>query len=87
LASKVWLFHPRQRQAEQVFYAKLRNVISSGFVASRIADVRQRREGNRPLGRSSLSVYDRPMEEFNSKHGRYPTWQECVKFWPHLWKP
>lgn len=87
LPSKVWLFHPRQRQAEQVFYAKLRNVVSSGFEASRVADVRQRRGGKRPLERSSLSVYDRPMEEFNRKNGRYPTWQECVKLWPHLWKP
>lgn len=91
IATKVWLFHPKQREAEQEFYRKWR--------AARSID---RRQQLHLIGSTrkkdilfpdvatakhqvSLTKYDRIVEAFQVKHGRYPDMAECLKLWPDLW--
>lgn len=87
LASKIWLFHPAQREAERAFHSKWRDAMAS----DRRRTPKQTSAPFRPmLARRSqpcLSEYDRTQDEFQRKHGRYPTMDECLKLWPHLWEP
>jgi len=92
LTSKVWLFHPDQREAERVFISTFRDVLAHGRTK-----LRQSTNPSRFLVPSSLAVrtslqpswnkYDRTGEEFYRTHHRYPTMEECLQLWPHLWKP
>jgi len=93
LKSKAWLFHPAQREAERSFLSKWRNAIDedrtrsaipSGTHKSTSAILRSKFFSNTP---PPLSEYDRTANEFHRAHGRYPTTEECLKLWPHLWKP
>lgn len=90
LTSKVWLFHPAQRAAERVFVSKFRDVLTR-----RRAKVRQSMNPDRFAIRSfsadrlsfaAGSAYDRTAEEFRRKYRRYPTMEECLRLWPHLWR-
>jgi|SRR6185312_9738250 hypothetical protein len=85
VASKVWLFHPKQRKAEGTFISQVREALAH----DRIPLHRSTSPGH-AVGPFAFSPrwdkYDRPQEEFNRKHGRYPTLEECIKLWPHLWK-
>ena len=93
LISKVWLFHPDQREAERTFLFKRREAIARDRTRSstsyQIAGTRVstpllavRRSGLEP----PLYEYDRTAEEFYRRHGRYPTSEECLKLWPHLYE-
>jgi hypothetical protein len=105
LASKVWLFHPAQREAERVFLSKWRDV-NARDRKWRDADVRYRmrsavpndipwatipspRGPKRAPSRSLkyLEECDRTQNDFLRTYGRLPTTEECLKLWPHLWKP
>ncbi len=85
LASKLWIFHPAQREAERRFISRFRNTI--------VYQRRMRQQGfPGPIkgGRfvqSHANEYDRTQEEFCRIHGRYPSVEECLRLWPHLWKP
>lgn len=91
-SSKVWLFHPAQREAEREFVLMFRNVLAHERTKSR-QSTNLRRPAPRPSASNpssshpSFSEYDRTQEEFRRTHGRYPTAEECVQLWPRLWKP
>jgi len=95
LASKVWLFHPDQRQEEGIFFSKLRDELAYDRTQLH-RSTRPRRFEDDPASLQpqsynmqppSYDKYDRPQEEFHRKHGRYATMDECLQLWPHLWKP
>jgi len=92
LISKAWLFHPAQREAERSFLSKCRKAIaedrtrlaiSSGKHKSTLSASRLKFISN---NEPSLSEYDQTGNEFHRANGRYPTEEECLKHWPHLWK-
>lgn len=93
LASKVWLFHPAQREAERMFLSKWRDALARDRIMSSPPYARTPTHAPaqfRSVVRSHLQPayeYDRTADEFHRTHGRYPTMEECVKLWPHLWKP
>jgi hypothetical protein len=91
LTSKVWLFHPAQREAERVFVSKFRDALARSRTRSLPANPRHFAIRSSSADRSSsqppLSQYDRTAEEFHRTHHRYPTMEECLRLWPHLWKP
>jgi hypothetical protein len=95
LASKVWLFHPAQREAERAFFSKLRTVLANDRTPERQTrwyvapkDHTQRRVfAARSSLQPPLSEYDRTQDEFHRKYHRYPTMEECLRLWPQLWKP
>lgn len=92
LASKVWLFHPAQREPERKFASMFRAVLARGRTKVPLLSVSAL--PSRPLMRSSPEVRGMPQadwrecnrvgEEFNRRYGRYPTAEECQKLWPHL---
>jgi hypothetical protein len=92
LLSKVWLFHPRQREPERLFASMFRAAIARGRIKAPVHPVSD--FPSRPLMRSSPGGRDMPQadwrecnrvgEEFNRRYGRYPTAEECQKLWPHL---
>lgn len=88
LKSKVWLFHPKQREAERAFILKYRDALAQGRAKfrHRLSLPRSLPLPPRKSSGPSLSLYDRKVEEFNRKHRRYPTLEECQRLWPHLWK-
>lgn len=91
LASKVWLFHPKQRDTERKFFAELRALLAHGRTASRqVAIARDAlprpTKSSRSQGMPPFSEYDRTSEDFNRIHGRYPSADECLRLWPNLWK-
>jgi hypothetical protein len=91
---KVWLFHPDQRESERQFLALIRGELKRS---------RQRRaaplsfQPDRTVLREhiphhvetcvSWKEYERVGEEFMRKHGRYPSLEECKRYWPHLYNP
>ncbi|MGQ0511917.1 MAG: competence protein CoiA family protein [Betaproteobacteria bacterium] len=79
LASKSWIFHPAQREAERRFVRKFRNAIG--------VQRRSRNHMNSQFVFSGGNEYDRTQEVFRRVHGRYPSTEECLRLWPHLWKP
>jgi hypothetical protein len=92
LKSKAWLFHPEQREAERAFISKFRDVLASRRKTFHRSTNLTRFPGPSPLAsRTSLqpplSAYDRKAEEFHRTHHRYPTMEECLQRWPHLWQP
>jgi hypothetical protein len=90
--SKVWLFHPDQREHERVFVSKFRALLVQRRTKLRqstnpsLVSIPSPRSSS-VIPSSSGSAYDRTAEEFNRKHGRYPTMEECLRLWPHLYKP
>lgn len=92
LASKVWLFHPGQRESERLFASMFRAALARGRIKAPLLPV----SGlpGRPLMRSAQvgsaipeadwRACNRVGEDFNRKYGRYPTAEECQKLWPHL---
>ena len=88
LTSKVWLFHPAQREEERMFFSKLRDVRTR---------YRTKLHQTRPtpsrfavassVQPPSYNEYDRTAEEFYRTYHRYPTMEECLQLWPDLWKP
>lgn len=92
LTSKSWLFHPAQREAERRFYLELRDTLAHDRTRSRLSKNPHRflisSSSARPASwRNTLNEYDRTAEEFHNTYRRYPTMEECLKLWPHLWKP
>ncbi len=94
LDSKVWLFHPAQREEERRFFSKCRDAIAKYRMRLSIPVRRTPNQGAAhfrsefpaPL-QPPLSEYDRTRNEFHKMHGRDPTMEECLELWPHLWKP
>lgn len=95
ISSRKWLFHPQQRNAERSFFNKLRaairgrnrNSVSQQAIASNL----QSKHSLFPQSLSSRSPtyrdeYEKAGVHFFNKHGRYPTMDECLELWPHLWK-
>ncbi len=93
LSSKKWLFHPKQRKAEQTYISKLRDAIRRNHPRT------QEKEGSRRIEKeyvysnslNSISPYelakhDREHYRFHSQHGRFPTDEECLRLWPHIYK-
>jgi len=94
LTSKHWLFHPEQRDAERVFYEKLRVAMRD----IRKAKIRKPQVDfsraalqalpNEPMRRSSYSKVDleedRMRLEFFSKNGRQATESEISNLWALL---
>lgn len=94
LASKHWLFHPEQRNAERMFYEKLRVAMRD----IRKAKIRKPQVDfsraalqtlpNEPMRRSSYSKVDleedRMRLEFFSKNGRQATESEISNLWASL---
>ncbi len=92
LTSKVWLFHPGQREAERAFISKVRGVLAKRRTLFQRSTNPSRFPVPSSLAartslRASWSEHDRTGEEFYRKHGRYPTLEECRRLWPHLWRP
>lgn len=91
LDSKVWLFHPAQREAERTFLSKWREAIAHDRMRTALPRTRMPSRASAPLHISAppppMSEYDRTANAFHATHGRYPTMEECLKLWPHLWKP
>lgn len=92
LPSKKWLFHPAQREEEKYFLSKWREEISrlrNRKLINRQSVIVTRPSFSRSQQPSSLqpsrSACDRMAEEFHGRFGRYPTMEECLKLWPHLW--
>lgn len=88
--SKIWLFHPKQRDAEQKFYIKLRarRALKRTFMNRKYSSISSVNPVSRDAQTSSQpspSACDWVVEEFNRTHGRYPTMDECTRYWPHLW--
>jgi Competence protein CoiA-like family len=92
LTGKFWLFHPNQRDAERVFFEKLKAARAKG----RRQRARPSPARTRPLDRTHTPAdrlhmsydvveYDKKMEAFWGQTGRYPTAEECLSHWPHLW--
>lgn len=92
LASKHWLFHPKQREAERRFFSKLRQIrkddrFSRKAVLSLVKRTQSPSSDFHVLSSTfSRNAYDKTAEEFNKKNGRYPTSEECLRLWPHLYK-
>jgi hypothetical protein len=92
LASKVWLFHPGQREPERLFASMFRAALARGRIKAPLLSVSAL--PSRPMMRSSPEVRAMPQadwrecnragEQFQRKYGRYPTVEECQKLWPHL---
>jgi hypothetical protein len=94
LASKVWLFHPDQREAERMCLSKWRDAIARDRKWSPIPFPRSlahtpaaSRSESPSRPQPTLDKYDQVMDEFHRTHGRYPTVDECLRLWPRLWKP
>lgn len=92
LASKKWLFHPAQREAERMFLSKWRDAIGHDRIRTPIPRTRMPtpelfRSVFFSSSQPSLSEYDRTANEFHATYGRYPTVEECLKLWPQLWRP
>jgi hypothetical protein len=93
LDSKVWLFHPGQREAERQFASMYRAALARGRVKVPPFSAPQtpRAHVTRPPEIRSAPQTDwrecnRVGEEFNRRFGRYPTAEECQKLWPHLFR-
>lgn len=94
LRTKLWLFHPVQREAERAFFLKLRLVqranrrtqdvpetpVPKTRLPTTIVQMRQ------PTFAPNLNEYDKTAEAFYRVHQRYPTTEECIRLWPHLWE-
>ena len=88
LKSKTWLFHPKQRSAEQTFINKYRKIRRTDTIKIKSEDTttQQRPYLEKPLPLYGRHEYDRVANEFNRKNGRYPNANECLSNWPHLFK-
>lgn len=90
LACKAWLFHPSQRVAEKNFLLKYRNAIARGRGMRVKDEVRSLVSTKTPapeylFSSATMAECDRVVEGFFDRHGRYPTAEECIKYWPRLW--
>ncbi len=90
LKSKMWLFHPDQRDAERKFFKQLREARKpSETTKTRIVPSKSTKPHPR-ITRQLLSGFSEEYEKtgyaFFVTHGRWPNMEECLKLWPHLWK-
>jgi len=102
-SSKVWLFHPDQREAEREFVSKFRALLVQRRTELHESTDRRRvpippfwefrpsfwtTPSSSALPASSSGyVYDRKIEEFKRRHGHYPTLDEWRRLWPRVHKP
>ena len=92
LISKVWLFHPGQREAERQFASKFRNALARSRVRVPLVSlsalprrlVMRSSPVNHSTARPDWREWNRVGENFNRRNGRYPTLEECRKLWPFL---
>lgn len=93
LASKAWLFHPKQREAELEFFRKLRLASANSRAARERFKVAVNR-GSRNVkpakpdanwAAGSPLEADRLIFQFLQQHHRCPTAEECFKLWPQHW--
>lgn len=92
LASKVWLFHPEQREPERLFASMFRSALARSRIRSPVLPVSDRPSTPvmrplpevRAIPQADWRECNRVGEEFNQRYGRYPTAAECQKLWPHL---
>jgi hypothetical protein len=93
LASKVWLFHPGQREPERLFAAMFRAALARGRIKVPLVPIpvfpRRAMIRSSPESPSTFQAdwreCNRVGEEFNRRNGRYPTVEECQRLWPHLY--
>lgn len=95
LASKTWLFHPKQRDAEQDFFRKLRLAFANLRTAKKSRQVSST-YASLPFKRTTAVARwptDSPVEAdrlilaFWQQHHRGPTTEECLALWPQHWAP
>lgn len=90
LKSKVWLFHPLQREAEGKFLLKLRDTIKSNNRSARTVLSKEKhtkpKQYNPQQLTYSLGEYEKASADFYKAHKRYPSMEECIRLWPRLWK-
>lgn len=95
LQSKVWLFHPGQRDVERDFFRQYRLVRAQERAAKRMPSLQKIWQHSSPksvvsvqnIDGRSLQECDRQIFLFMQKHGRNPTTEECLKLWPQFWAP
>jgi len=95
-SSKKWIFHPEQRNAEREFFSKLREAIRNQKRISLFKKTKATNSQLKPLPLpherySNPSSYrfkehEKAAQNFYNQHRRYPSMDECIKLWPHLWK-
>jgi hypothetical protein len=93
LPCKVWLFHPDQRHADRIFALQYRRALAQ---ARHRPLVTSARTSHRPHPSTHLQVprpsatnsswweQNRFGEQFNRRHGRYPSIEECQTLRPDL---
>jgi hypothetical protein len=93
LGCKVWLFHPDQRNAERTFAAMYRQALARARhrppVTFAPSSYRQQptvraHVPSQPTKRSDWWEQNRFGEQFNRRHGHYPSIEECQKLRPDL---
>jgi len=93
LACKTWLFHPDQRHAERTFaamyrqtLARVRNQPPVMFTPSsyRLQTTARPHIPGQPTKRSDWWEQNRFGEQFNRRHGYYPSIEECQTLRPDL---
>ena len=95
LNSKVWLFHPRQREVEREFFKQYRLARAKERAAKRPSLIHQIQRHPpssharyvRNFDNRSLMECDRQIRLFMEEHGRGPTTKECLTLWPQFWAP
>lgn len=91
ISSKKWIFHPEQRIAERLFFSKLRAAIRTQRkdLANKQNKIKPLSLPHNPYARSSsygFKEYEKATLYFYNKYKRYPSMDECLTLWPHLWK-
>lgn len=88
--NKRWLYHPREKHANIAFYSKCRAVKGRYSRNDDIFNIQSINISNRMRDTSSKDSkwyeINRRAEEFNRKHGYYPSAEEAVLLWPELMK-
>ncbi|MEW5769496.1 MAG: competence protein CoiA family protein [Pseudomonadota bacterium] len=96
ISSKKWLFHPEQRIAERLFFSKLRTAIRDQKRSSANKRPKPPDFQSNPLPLTygfnarapshGFNEYEKAARRFYNQHSRYPSMDECLTLWPHLWK-
>lgn len=93
VASKNWLFHPKQREAERTYLKKLRDAIRNYRPHTQINKVSSRAKNgyvysdySKGISSYELAIYDREVYNFYCKHKRHPNDQEQKIIWTRICK-
>lgn len=93
---KHWLYHPKEKEANALFYEKYRAVKSrfgKGTNRTTIRPLRKTSGAPQKPGffqakkSKGWQIYEEIGEQFFRKHGRYPSLEEAAMLWPRLFNP